>query len=50
MKKFLDVNPGLKSRIGYFLDFEDYNIEELLKNELKINNSFGFIKENGDVK
>ena len=31
MKKFIDINPGLKSRIGYFLNFEDYKLEELLK-------------------
>lgn len=31
MKKFRDLNPGLKSRIGYEIDFEDYNLEELLQ-------------------
>lgn len=31
MRKFRDLNPGLKSRVGYEIDFEDYSIEELLK-------------------
>lgn len=31
MKKFRDLNPGLKSRIGYEIDFEDYEIEELMQ-------------------
>lgn len=31
MKKFRDLNPGLKSRIGYEIDFDDYSIEELLE-------------------
>lgn len=30
MKKFRDLNPGLKSRIGYEIDFEDYSVEELI--------------------
>lgn len=31
MKKFRDLNPGLKSRIGYEIDFEDYEIDELMR-------------------
>lgn len=31
MKKFRDLNPGLKSRIGYEIDFEDYSVEELMQ-------------------
>ena len=31
MKKFRDLNPGLKSRIGYEIDFEDYSTEDLMK-------------------
>lgn len=31
MKKFRDLNPGLKSRIGYEIDFEDYSVNELLE-------------------
>ena len=30
MKKFRDLNPGLKSRIGYEIDFDDYSLEELM--------------------
>lgn len=29
MKKFIDMNPGIKSRIGYNMEFQDYSIEEL---------------------
>lgn len=29
MKTFLDINPGISSRIGYTFDFEDYSKEEL---------------------
>ena len=31
MKKFRDLNPGLKSRIGYEIDFEDYSVNELVQ-------------------
>lgn len=31
MKKFRDLNPGLKSRIGYEVDFADYSLEELVE-------------------
>lgn len=31
MRKFRDLNPGLKSRIGYEIDFEDYSVEELME-------------------
>ena len=30
MKNFIDMNPGLESRIGYYLNYEDYTKEELL--------------------
>ena len=29
MQHFMDLNPGLTSRIGYYLDFKDYNKDEL---------------------
>ena len=31
MMQFRDLNPGLKSRIGFELNFEDYTIEELIE-------------------
>lgn len=30
MRKFFDSNPGLKSRFSTFIEFDDYNVEELL--------------------
>ena len=29
MKKFMQLNPGLTSRIGYYLEYPDYNTEQL---------------------
>ena len=29
MRKFFDSNPGLKSRFSTFIEFDDYNVEEL---------------------
>ena len=31
MKRFRDQNPGLKSRVGFELDFPDYSIDELME-------------------
>ena len=31
MKNFISSNPGLNSRFQYFIEFEDYNAEELYK-------------------
>ena len=31
MRKFRDLNPGLKSRVGYEIDFGDYSLEELMQ-------------------
>lgn len=31
MREFRDLNPGLKSRIGYEIDFDDYSIDELMQ-------------------
>lgn len=29
MEKFINMNPGIKSRVGYNLEFKDYSVEEL---------------------
>jgi len=31
MRKFRDLNPGLKSRVGYEIDFDDYSVDELMQ-------------------
>ena len=40
MKHFIDMNPGLESRIGYYFDFKDFSLDELFEIfMLKINKS-----------
>lgn len=36
MEKFIKTNPGLASRIGYKIDFPDYNLDELTNIFLKL--------------
>ncbi|MEE3342673.1 MAG: AAA family ATPase [Bacilli bacterium] len=31
MNHFMEINPGLRSRIGYYLEFPDYSVEDLYK-------------------
>ena len=31
MEKFIDSNPGLRSRLGYVFHFDDYSIDELIE-------------------
>ncbi len=31
MREFLNINPGLRSRVNFHIDFPDYSYEELLK-------------------
>lgn len=46
MEDFLNINPGLKSRFNFFIEFDDYNDEELVnivklmaeRNDYKIDN------------
>ncbi len=35
IEKLININPGFKSRIQFFLDFPDYNVEELYEIFLK---------------
>ena len=42
MKKFMELNPGLSSRIGYYLEYEDYNVEQLLEIFIKKAENMGF--------
>lgn len=50
MKKFFESNPGLKSRFNTFIQFEDYNADELEKILLSmcINNDYN-LSENAKV-
>ncbi len=43
MKRFVDSNPGIASRLGYTFHFEDYSEDELLKMFLNKINAFNFI-------
>lgn len=50
MKKFLDMNPGISSRIGYNFDFQNYTIEELQEMFYKKIKNMGFsCKEECDL-
>lgn len=42
MDEFLDRNPGLRSRIGYHIEFKDYTTQELIKITEKIARDYGF--------
>ena len=42
MQRFLNINPGILSRIGYTFDFEDYTPNELIEIFYKKINSMGF--------
>ena len=47
MKTFLDINPGIASRIGYTFNFEDYTSDELLEMFfMKMDNMGYSLKEN----
>lgn len=42
MKRFVDSNPGLRSRFTRFIDFPDYTGEELYKIYLMRSNKYGY--------
>ncbi len=42
MRKFVNSNPGIESRIGYTFDFDDYTPDELLQMYIKKMESSGF--------
>lgn len=47
MQEFIRANPGLKSRIGYEIKFNDYNVDELIEIfEILLNNNNLKIEEN----
>ena len=41
MERFIDSNPGLKSRFKTYIDFEDYNPEELFKIFVHLGSQYG---------
>lgn len=46
MEAFLASNPGLRSRFGYFVDFPDYNVNELIQITHLLATDKGFIIDN----
>ena len=51
MKKFRDLNPGLKSRVGFELTFKDYSLDELVEIfDKKLNEKKFKIDEKGKEK
>lgn len=43
MTQFINMNSGLKSRVGYFINFADYSIDELLEMYINKANKAGLI-------
>lgn len=42
MTKFIDSNPGLRSRFNKYINFEDYNVDELNRIFIKMCNDAGY--------
>lgn len=49
MERFLQTNPGLRSRIAYHVRFEDYNIDELCDIAKLLAKNKGFILSDGAI-
>ena len=47
MEKFVNTNPGMKSRIGYTFEFHDYSDEELVEIFCRKVKKAGFVLEDG---
>lgn len=47
MKRFIDINPGIASRIGYTFDFPDYSADELTEIFTRKISAAGFTLEDG---
>ena len=47
MEKFVDTNPGMKSRIGYTFEFHDYSNKELVEIFCRKVKKAGFVMEDG---
>lgn len=51
MENFMKINPGFTSRIGYYLDYEDYTVEQLYEIfEIKTKQMGFIIEENLKLK
>lgn len=49
MEDFIDLNPGIKSRIGYKINFEDFTSDELSKIFLKQINKYNYKITDGAI-
>ena len=45
MQAFIESNPGIKSRIGYTFNFDDYSVDQLMQIYDKKMSTFGFTTE-----
>ena len=49
MEKFLDKNPGLRSRIAHYVNFEDYNVDELCRIAVHVAEKKGLILDDAAI-
>ena len=50
MQTFIESNPGIKSRIGYTFNFDDYSVDQLMQIYDKKMSSYGFVTESAALK